>query len=364
MARGWMVWIEPGGKNHRCRWTGMYGTGQQVFIYKADAHEFANVKRRQFQRISSGLDPLPTTAAQNFPAFRKEYEAWIDANRSARTLFLAKNSLNMWAAFSGPRFPVTRKIKAASGGHTPDDFCAWMLSKDKPASINYARMTLRHLKAAFRWGQKHEYIDRDPFLHFEMPPAVPVARVLRPQEVAAILQHLPEVCARAAVFVLYTGLRIGEVLNLDWSGVELASSGKWYMTVLKSKTRRAKPETKTQAIHPIALQAMGARQVAGKVFDVKLSRLSQTMAAATTKLNKGRVRWHDLRHTWATHLMEEAKDLRALMDAGGWATMQAAMIYQHPTEKRRDVTLQMTYQVPSRPLTVIRKVRGQAKKRI
>lgn len=365
--RGWKVWTEASGNKWRCRWRGAHGGGQQTFLYKADAVEMAEHTERSFQRKDAGLAPLPALFRPNFQAFQSEYQAWVEAKRSKRTSYLAKNSLAIWTEFAGAVFPVTRKMKAATGGKTVDDFCAWMLStprllKDKPASVNYARMTLRHIKAAFRWGQKHEYIDRDPFLHFEMPPEEKVARILRPEEMSAILQHLPDVCARAAIFVLYTGLRIGEVLNLDWSGVELAPNGKYYLTVLKSKTRRAKPETKTQGIHAVALAAMGERQSFGKVFDVKLSRLSQTMAAAARKVGLGRVRWHDLRHTWATHLMEEAKDLRALMDAGGWATMQAAMIYQHPTEKRRDVTFKMPYLVPSRPLKVLKHEKPETEK--
>lgn len=351
--RGWKVWTEPSGNGWRCRWRGTYGAGQQWLLYKNDALAYAEAKKRGFTRADAGLEPLPAPVVQNFPIFRREYEAWLHANRSARTLYLAKNSLDMWVEYAGEKFPVTRKIKAEAGGFTPDDFCSFIMNaREKRTSVNYARMTLRHLKAAFRWGQKHEYIDRDPFLHFEMPPAVKVARVLRPEELAAILQHLPEVCARAAVFVVYTGLRIGEVLNMDWSGVEEVN-GTHYLTVLKSKTRRAVAETKTQAIHPIALKAMGPRRESGRVFDVKLSRLSQTMAAAARKVGLGRVRWHDLRHTWATHLGEEARDMKALMDAGGWATVQAAMIYQHSTAKRRDVTLQMPYSVPAWPLKII-----------
>lgn len=357
--KGWKVAVEPSGTNWRCRWRGKYGTDQATFVYKKDAQDKAEAVRVNFQRMDAGLSPIVAPTAPNFPAFHGEYSLWLEAKRSRRTLYLANNAIGLWVEFAGECFPVTRKMKAAGGGKTVDDFCAEML---KTRSPNGVRLVLRHLKASFRWAQKYEYIDRDPFLHFEMPPADKVARLLRPDEMAAILQHLPDVCARAAVFVLYTGLRIGEVLNLDWSGVDLGANGRHYLTVLKSKTRRAKAETKTQGIHPYALAAMGTHMESGKVFDVKLSRLSQNMARAARLSGVGRVRWHDLRHTWATHLMEQAKDLRALMDAGGWTTIQAAMIYQHPTEKRRDITLEMPYVVPSRPLIDAPRRRGPAKK--
>jgi integrase len=348
--RGSSAWVEASAGAWRCRWRGIHGAGQATFTYKKDAQEMAEAKRQAWQRMDAGLPPLPAAVAPaNFPAFSKEYRAHLGRKRSRRTHYLASHALKLWVEFAGERFPVTRKMKAAMGGRTVDDFCSWLL-EEKGHSPNGTRINLRHLKAAIRWAVKFDLLDYDPFLHFEMPPADKVARLMKPEELARLFAELPDVCRRAALFALFTGLRIGEILSLDWMGIEQSASGIWYLTVLKSKTRRAKEETKTQAIHPRAVGVLGPVRGSGPVFNVKLSRLEQTMKAATVRLNLGRVRWHDLRHTWATMLMQEAKDLPALMAAGGWATSQAAMIYQHPTEKRRDVTLKMGYELQNFPL--------------
>lgn len=50
-----------------------------------------------------------------------------------------------------------------------------------------------------------------------------------------------------------------------------------------------------------------------------------------------------------------------MMDAGGWVTVQAAMGYQHSTEKRREVTLQMPYSAPAWPLKENWKFRGPSR---
>lgn len=341
--------MEPSAGIWRCRWRGVHGSGQATFTYKRDAQDLAEAKRQAWQRLDAGLPPLPAAATPaNFPAFSKEYRAHLESKRSARTLYLASHALKLWVEFAGERFPVTRKMKAETGGHTPDDFSAWLAAKKKHTP-NGIRINLRHLKAAVRWAVKFDLLSYDPFLHFEFPPAEKVARLMKPDELGRLFAELPDICRRAALFALFTGLRIGEILALDWSGIERSASGIWYLTVLKSKTRRAKAETKTQAIHPRAVSVLGPGRDYGKVFDVKLSRLEQTMKAATARLGMGRVRWHDLRHTWATMLMQEARDLPALMAAGGWATSQAAMIYQHPTDKRRDVTLKMGLELKNLP---------------
>ena len=41
------------------------------------------------------------------------------------------------------------------------------------------------------------------------------------------------------------------------------------------------------------------------------------------------VRWHDLRHTWASWHVMNGTPLPALRELGGWATLEQVMIYAH-----------------------------------
>lgn len=340
MARStWKVWAERSGKNWRCRWQGVYGDGQNVFVFKDDARECAILKRREFQRRDAGLPPMRTPTGASFGSFRSKYLSWIEQRRSARTLYLAKRALDLYQSRIGAHFPGKEQVR---------DFSDALLKEYNP---NGARIYLRHLKAALRWAHREGMIDYDPFLHFEFPAPVPVARVLKPAEIAAILAELPDDVRRAVFFVLFTGLRLSEVLSLDWANV-VRRDGNLYMTVLKSKTRRAKPETKTQAIHRQAAAVMGQERAAGSVFGLKMSKLEQNLRRAVVKLGLGRVRLHDLRHTWATLLQQQARDIRAVMEVGGWSSQSAAMIYQHGTPERQDVTLGLDIPVPIRPLNV------------
>lgn len=40
-------------------------------------------------------------------------------------------------------------------------------------------------------------------------------------------------------------------------------------------------------------------------------------------------RWHDLRHTWATRLMQAGVPLHALMELGGWQDIAMVRKYAH-----------------------------------
>ena len=353
MRRGWKVSMERAGRNWRCRWRGSHGDGQLVFVSRQDARELAECKRQEFQRADAGLPPRPPEHRHiSFGDMTQRYLDWLDSRRSARTRQIAGRALDLYRAMVGDRLPVREDV---------DTFSQALLRRYSP---NAARIYLRHSKAAFRWAlhQRPRLIEEDPFSGFEFPAPSPVARLVSPADMTAILGEVPDVVRRALVYMLYTGLRTGELVRLDWSDVQ-RDGDDWRMTVAKSKTRRAAPEKKTQAIHPSARAVMGEPREAGRVFAVSAGRLGQNLRRAVLKLKLPRTRLHDLRHTWATHLLQSAPDLRAVMEVGGWASVQAAMLYQHGTPERQRVTLSMRYDLaPSRPLT--RRYRGEARNKI
>jgi integrase len=337
MRGEWSVWVERSGPNWRCRWKGQYGPGQQVFTYKDDANECAKGKRQDFQRQDAGL-PVQARVSGNYSHFKIEYLRWLDSRRSPRTRYLAARALSLFEQHGGPTFPDRQRVRV---------FGDWLLKRYKP---NGVRIVLRHAKAAFRWAMREGMLDADPFAFYEFPAAEKVARVLKPDELKRIFSELRPNILRAVFFVLYTGLRLSEVSWLDWSGISKRGD-KWYMTVKKSKTRRAEgEETKTQALHPLAVSVLGAPQKSGSVFGLSKFTISESFREAVQRTGLGRVRLHDLRHTWATYLGQSEKDIRALMQVGGWSTLQAAMIYQHETDERLEITRRFSLPAPWEPL--------------
>lgn len=366
VKRPWKVWVERCGKNWRCRWEGVHGQGQQPFVFKDDAKELALFKKRDLQRQDAGLPPLhnPKAKGPDFAAFKEKYLAWLLQRRAAGTHRNARFALNLWLEFASgrPVFPVTiREKEKTKVGMTVAEFSDWLMirtARRLPGHrANGTRIVLRHFKAACRWAFREGIIDYDPFLFFEMPAAVAVGRVLNPGDLVEILRDLPDLPRRAVYFTLNTGFRVSEVTRADWRHHEIATEmreGKplevRYLTVVKSKTRRNKPqETKTQQLHANAIAVMGEPKESGLIFDVKPAWLQRRLRRSYLKLGVRRVRWHDLRHTWATNFMEEIRDLKALMDAGGWATHDAAMVYQHGTKKRVAATAEVHSQFAPEP---------------
>ena len=152
------------------------------------------------------------------------------------------------------------------------------------------------------------------------------------------------------VLAITTGLRQGEALALCWNCVRLKSpasvtvreaqtriEGEWVRKPPKSrKSRRSVP---LLAIAVTALEAHHAAQavtdITGRVFTRPNGQPVHAKAdwddwqALLDDLGLPHYRVHDLRHGYATELLEQGEDPRVVQDLMGWSTAAMAEIYQH-----------------------------------
>ena len=242
------------------------------------------------------------------------------------------------------------------------DFEAWLREqtwkrgkkgKDRVRQVNGILVILRALKAALRRALKDGHLDADPFFGYVMPPEESVANPPDKAGARAIWEQLPFKGRCALAVDLALGFRRGELYRITERSLipPEADRAHWLVRVQKSKTRRGRVEYKTLALPTVALAALEAMRPwpadpAKPIFDMHESTLSHWIAAAGRAAGLGRVRLHDLRHRWATDVMERCRDEYALMDVGGWTTRAAVARYQHSTPARRDSTLLVEVDLP------------------
>lgn len=224
-----------------------------------------------------------------------------------------------------------------------------LLLQDKGISPATTGKVYRVLKVLLRRAVALELLDRDPTVGIS-PPRVErkEMRFLTPEEVNRLLEVTSgtDIGDLIAVAVM-TGLRQGELLGLRWRDVDLpgrkisvvrswhAVSGPTDLKTASSKRTVPIP----QGLIPI-LEArrrlMGFPEEENPVFpEVGRSKDRRNLIArefepALERAGLPRIRFHDLRHTYAALAIEGGVDLRSLQAVMGHANITTtAHIYGH-----------------------------------
>lgn len=189
-------------------------------------------------------------------------------------------------------------------------------------------------------------------------------RALTPTEAAALLSQL-EGHRMEGVFVvaLSTGLRRGEVLGLRWKDIDVPGRTLFVRQTVQRingelrfvppKTHRSARSMPLSRLATSALSAQRARQAEdrllvgdawedhGLVFATHLGtpleprNVNRRFTVARSAAGLEWVRLHDLRHAFATFLLDQGEELRTVMDLLGHSTIRlTADTYGHVLPSR------------------------------
>jgi integrase len=124
---------------------------------------------------------------------------------------------------------------------------------------------------------------------------------------------------------LHTGMRRGEILNLKWVDVDFL---RMTVTVVKSKNgeKRTIPMSKTLYR---TLKGIKVVDLAGRVFPISRSSLRQAFIKTIAKTRIEDFHFHDLRHTFATRLVQNGADLYKVKELLGHKSISVTMRYAH-----------------------------------
>jgi integrase/recombinase XerD len=240
------------------------------------------------------------------------------------------------------------------------------------------RSRARALVAARRW-LRHAGTSggaQDPLQGVPSPKSErPLPRVLRPDETAALIEAAAPDGAlglrdRAMLEVLYgAGLRVSELVSLPLSGLDrragwlrvrgkgrkerIVPVGEPALEALDAYLEVARPELAKGARAQLAkgAQAQLARAAARASDAVFLSRRGTAMTrqnfflrlrelARRAGIPSERVSPHVLRHAFATDLLENGADLRAVQTLLGHAHLATTQIYTHVSRSRLRETVE------------------------
>jgi len=151
-------------------------------------------------------------------------------------------------------------------------------------------------RSALEWG----WLDQVPKVRM-LPVPKRRIRFLTQDQARQLLTELPPHLADMARFSLETGLRQANVIDLQWSQVDLARRCAWIHPD-QAKARRAIAVPLSPAAVDVVQAQLGKHQAQVFSYKGKPVTVVNTKAwrAALKRAGIEDFRWHDLRHTWAS----------------------------------------------------------------
>lgn len=209
----------------------------------------------------------------------------------------------------------------------------------------------RNAKAAFNVAIKWKLITENPFNDVDPPKKNKSNPVfLTEQELEMILSaETNEIFKNIFAFAFYTGLRLGEILNLEWDRVDLVNS---FITVgsekhkTKSRTNRKVPMA--QMVKDLLIDLNDRNQSSVSKSDyvfVKANGFRYTEVYISKRFKKiirklklsEEYHFHTLRHSFASYLVQKKVDLYSVKELMGHSSISTTQIYAHlNTEKLFD----------------------------
>lgn len=222
----------------------------------------------------------------------------------------------------------------------------------KRSSISRA---LSALKSCFRYACRMGFLPGNPAQPVKSPKVEKtLPRHLRPGEIEKLIEAPSEEDAefeardRAIAELLYSsGLRVSELVGLDWSDLDFR--GRMLRVLGKGSKERVVPFGRPAAAaleewrgHWNAVRARDDRgeegepvflNKHGRRFSDRMVRFTIDRRTAAAGVPDG-VHPHTLRHTFATHLLEEGADLRTIQELLGHSSLSTTQRYTHVEVER------------------------------
>lgn len=216
----------------------------------------------------------------------------------------------------------------------------------KAATINREIGNLKHmLSMAVRWGLLDENRIRDvKLLHVGKQPERILSRVEEERLLAACDRTRAPHLRPIVTLALHTGMRKTEILTLEWNQVDLLDRT---LKITKSKSRYGERtiylnETSYQTLvrlwqeHESRFVFPTPRNPQEPIRDHKMGFWRAVKLAGIAH-----VRFHDLRHTFATRLVRAGVDLITVQQLLGHSTIRMTARYAHSLRESKEAAVRL-----------------------
>lgn len=244
------------------------------------------------------------------------------------------------------------------------DFLAYLILERENTAVSRNRR-LFALRSFFKYLERQNLIAKDPTILIDPSKTTTKAEpiYLRLQEAKNYLQAIKDSKTKTVVrdlsiikVFLYCGLRVSELVNLDLVDLDLddekvlrvwGKGGKQRLLPLHSELcaqmriylnwRNQLINAKKIVVDALFLSLQGKR-INVRTVQIMVKKYAQKAALKDAKL----ITPHKLRHSFASMLYKETKDIRVLGELLGHESIQTTQIYTHTdTDQKRNTLAKM-----------------------
>jgi integrase len=284
---------------------------------------------------------------------REEYLAYARVHKRASTLGSDEPRLDVIAKEPWAKGPMHR-IRSEDIAR----FIDGLMSKGhrgKPCSAATAQRYHSVVSAMLKWAMRRGYVKMNPARGIERPRSAGKDRevYLTPEEARALVDAASDLFRPLVVFALGTGCRRGEILALQWRDVDL-EKGEVRVRAENSKTRAGRSIPVPVAVRTALEAVRGSQDVrqldredhafqlpdgepwtpgaVRKEFEAAVERCKALPSDKAAQL-----RFHDLRHTYASVAVQAGVPIHTVSRMLGHASLHMTMRYAHlcPDDRRK-----------------------------
>jgi integrase len=198
-----------------------------------------------------------------------------------------------------------------------------------------ASLQLRHLKAIFNRAIDWGYINVNVFKGIKLKIPVNNPVFINKKELELIVsKEGNHTLASLYRFAFYSGMRLSEIVNLEWEDVDLKNK----LIQVKNKdgfTTKSKRERVIPISKPLKKILKSVKSNGSYVFNKSGERFNPTYASRAFKRSvrfaglDDKIHFHTLRHSFASNLAQRGVNLYVIQKLLGHSKITTTQIYSH-----------------------------------
>lgn len=232
---------------------------------------------------------------------------------------------------------VSSRDAAIRKGKEPPEY------KAKPVSQETRAQHLSFMRGLFRIAEKDWLWIKDAPVIKVRKPGNKRIRWLTKDEAARLIECVSDDLKPVVTFALATGLRRSNIINLEWQQVDMQRKIAW-VNPEDAKAGKAIGVALNDTACKVLRDQIGKHSRWVFVHTKAKHRPDGTITPAVRKMSLGNhkgwdaglrragienFRFHDLRHTWASWLVQSGVPLSILQEMGGWESIEMVQRYAH-----------------------------------